>query len=679
MRALDLRIIPTSLIQATQMTVQLKISSPINACQIEVAYWEIYGMLCGGMRMRSWYFRGRNLVSRQAPIVPRQLCIGTAIYPSNVKHGGESHRHNTLSRLLQLLKEPSAIGMAQLKQIHSQTLRSIPRDHPQYLFLYSRILHFSSLADLHYATRFFNHFQNPNSFMWNTLIRAYARSTHFKDRAIELYRAMMENELVVPDKHTYPFVLKACAYMFYFFEGKQMHGHILKLGLESDIHVCNSLIHFYATCGYLDLAQIVFDKMFERSKVSWNVLIDSYVRVSEFDTALKLFIQMQNAYEPDNYTMQSVISACAGLGALSLGLWAHAYILKKSEMDMADDVLINTCLVDMYCKCGSLEIAEQVFESMPDKDVNSWNSMILGLAMHGKAEAALDCFTRMVKTQRFVPNSITFVSVLSACNHRGKVNEGLEYFDMMIKEYNIEPRLEHYGCLVDLLARAGRIEEALNLVSEMPMKPDAVIWRSLLDACCKQQASVELSEEMAQQIFESEGSDCSGVYVLLSKVYASARRWDNVGSLRQLMTDKGVTKEPGCSLVEIDGVTHEFFAGDTTHPQSEHIYKFLNVIDEKLESIGYAPDYSGAPMVDEIDDGRQSTLRLHSERLAIAFGLLNSKPGVPIRIFKNLRVCNDCHKVIKLISRIYNVEIIIRDRIRFHHFKDGTCSCKDYW
>ncbi|XP_028794473.1 pentatricopeptide repeat-containing protein At1g59720, chloroplastic/mitochondrial [Neltuma alba] len=638
-------------------------------------------MFCCGRRMRGWYLTtGNNVMSHhRAPIVPEQLYIGTVIYPNNVKRGGESLRHGSLPRLLQLLKGPSSIDMALLKQIHSQTLRSIPSSHPQFLFLYSRILHFSSLADLHYATRVFNHFQNPNSFMWNTLIRAYARSTHFKDRTMELYRAMMEDESVIPDNHTYPFVLKACAHLFYFFEGKQMHGHILKLGLESDIHICNSLIHFYASCGNLELAQIVFDKMFQRSKVSWNVLIDSYVRVGEFDTALKFFVQMQSAFEPDNYTMQSVISACAGLGALSLGLWAHAYILKKSEINMADDVLINSCLVDMYCRCGSLEIAEQVFESMPDKDVNSWNSMIFGVAMHGKAEAALDCFNRMVKTQTVSPNSITFVSVLSACNHSGKVIEGLEYFDRMIKEYDIEPRLEHYGCLVDLLARAGRIEEALNLVSEMPMKPDAVIWRSLLDACCKQQTSVELSEEMAKQIFESEGSVGSGVYVLLSKVYASARRWNDVGLLRKLMTDKGVIKEPGCSLVEIDGVTHEFFAGDTTHPQCKDIYKFLNVIDEKLKSIGYSPDYSGATMVDEIGDGKQSTLRLHSERLAIAFGLLNSKPGVPIRIFKNLRVCNDCHKVTKLISRIYNVEIIVRDRVRFHHFKDGTCSCKDYW
>ncbi|WJX88004.1 Pentatricopeptide repeat-containing protein, chloroplastic/mitochondrial [Trifolium repens] len=207
----------------------------------------------------------------------------------------------------------------------------------------------------------------------------------------------------------------------------------------------------------------------------------------------------------------------------------------------------------------------------------------------------------------------------------------------MTKEYNIEPSLVHYGCLVDLYARAGHIQEALNLVSEMPMKPDAVIWRSLLDACCKQHASVKLSEEMAKHVFESEVSVCGGAYLLLSKVYASASRWNDVGLVRKLMNDKGVSKEPGCSLIEINGVAHEFFAGDTTHPQSKDIHKFMNDIEEKLESIE-------APLIDDINEGKHNTMRLHSERLAIAFGILNSKPGMPITVFKNLRVCNDCHK-----------------------------------
>lgn len=514
--------------------------------------------------------------------------------------------------------------------------------------------------------------------MWNTLIRACAHNVNNKEQAIRLYMEMVEQGLVFPDKHTFPFVLKGCAYLFALSEGKQIHGHALKNGFGSDVYVNNSLIHFYASCGCLDVAEKVFVKMSERSLVSWNVLIEGFVQFGKFNYALNMFRELRNAFDPDGFTLQSVISACAGLGALSLGAWAHAYMLKKCDFDFSTDVLINNSLVDMYCKCGSLELAQQVFEGMRKRDLTSWNHMILGFSMHGQAEAAIGCFDKMIRTESFRPNSIAFVGLLSACNHKGMVSEGRLYFDMMINDYKIKPVLEHYGCLVDLLAHAGFIDEALDLVSMMPMRPDAVIWRSLLDACSKN-GSVELSEELAWQVLGSEGDIGSGVYMLLSRVYASASRWDDVGLVRKLMTDRGVRKEPGCSSIEINGVAHELFAGDTSHPQTKEIYQMLNVIDEKLVSIGYSPDYSQAPMVDELDETRQNSLRLHSERLAIALGLLKLQPGVPIRIFKNLRVCNDCHEVTKLISKIFNVEIIVRDRARFHHFKDGFCSCLGYW
>ncbi|KAL2558774.1 Pentatricopeptide repeat-containing protein [Forsythia ovata] len=202
----------------------------------------------------------------------------------------------------------------------------------------------------------------------------------------------------------------------------------------------------------------------------------------------------------------------------------------------------------------------------------------------------------------------------------------------------------------------------------MPIKPDAVIWRSLLDACCKTNMGLELSEELARQIMESEGDSCSGVYLLLSRVYAYENRWDEVGLIRKLMTDKGVTKEPGCSTIEINVVVHEFFAGDTSHPQTKEIYQQLDDIEERLKFVGHVPDSSQAPMVDDLDDEIGHSLRFHSERLAIAFGLWNSKQGIPICIFKNLQVCSDCHNVTKLISRVFNADIIVRDHIRFHHF-----------
>ncbi|OMO55094.1 hypothetical protein COLO4_36206 [Corchorus olitorius] len=601
-------------------------------------------------------------------LLPSQMSINTQNTPSFDRY----------SRLLQSLKQCTDIST--LKQIHAQALRSTSPHHPKNLFLYSQILRLYSFLDFNCALQLFNQLEpQHNSFMWNTLIRACAHNVNNKEQAIRLYQEMLEQAVVSPDKHTFPFVLKGCAYLFALSEGKQVHAHALKHGFGSDVYVNNSLIHFYASCGCLDLAEKVFVKMSERSLVSWNVLIECFVQFGQFNNAVNLFREMGNKFDPDGYTLQSVISACAGLGSSSLGAWAHAYLLKKCDFDLSSDVLINNSLVDMYCKCGSLELAQQVFERMPKRDITSWNHMILGLATHGQAEAAMGCFDKMIRTERFKPNSITFVAVLSACNHKGMVSKGRQYFDMMINEYNIKPVLEHYGCLVNLLARAGFIDEALDLVSTMPMRPDAVIWRSLLDACCKKNGSVELSEELARQVLESEGHIDSGVYVLLSRVYASASRWDDVGLVRKLMTDKGVTKEPGCSSIEINGVAHELFAGDTSHPQTTEIYQMLKVIDEKLASVGYLPDHSQAVMVDELDETRQHSLKLHSERLAIALGLLKLKPGMPIRIFKNLRVCNDCHEVTKLISRIFNVEIIVRDRSRFHHFKDGSCSCLDYW
>ncbi|KAK8563983.1 hypothetical protein V6N13_005800 [Hibiscus sabdariffa] len=605
-----------------------------------------------------------------APRPPQQLLPSKT---TDIPSAPSSDHH---SRLLFSLKRCS--DMSQLKQIHARTLRSTSPHHPKTFFLYSQILHFSSFHDFSYALKLFNQIENPNSFMWNTLIRACAHNVNNKEQAIRLYLEMLEQALVLPDKHTFPFVLKSSAYLFAFSEGKQVHAHALKHGFGSDVYLNNSLIHFYASCGCLDLAEKVFVKMSERSLVSWNALLEGFVQFGKFDSALNLFGEMRKTLDPDGYTLQSVVSACAGLGALSLGMWVHAYLLKMCDFDLSVDVFINNALVDMYCKCGSLELARQVFEGMLKRDLTSWNHMILGFAMHGKAEAAIGCFHEMIRTESFRPNSITLIGVLSACNHKGMVSEGRRYFDMMVTDYKIKPALEHYGCLVDLLARAGFIDEALDLVSTMPMRPDAVIWRSLLDACSKKNGSVGLSEELAREVVES-GDIGSGVYVLLSRVYASAGQWDDVGLVRKLMTDKGVMKEPGCSSIEIDGVTHELFAGDTSHPQTNEMYQMLEVIDEKLESVGYSPDYSQAPLIDEHNETRQRSLRLHSERLAIALGLLKLQPGTPIRIFKNLRVCNDCHEVTKLISRVFNVEIIVRDRARFHHFKDGLCSCSDYW
>ncbi|ONK64832.1 uncharacterized protein A4U43_C07F30430 [Asparagus officinalis] len=377
-------------------------------------------------------------------------------------------------------------------------------------------------------------------------------------------------------------------------------------------------------------------------------------------------------------------SARAAAGVSISRLWAHAFMMNRSGgggrgKDVLDDVLINNSLLDLYSKCGLSGWLVR-FSTGCARDVPSWNSMILGCATHGRVRESLDLFEDLCAADGLKPNSITFVAVLSACKHGGLVNEGRRYFGLMTNELGLEPELEHFGCMVDLLARAGFISEALDVVNEMNCKPDAVIWRCILDACCKKNVGIDLSSSVAQKAIEAGDEHAnSGTYVLLSKVYALANRWDDVGSVRKIMSERGIRKEPGCSSIEIDGLVHEFIAGDTSHPQSDEIYAKMGEVEDKLASVGYRPDSSQAPMVAGVEGVKSGSLKFHSERIAIAFGLLNAKKGMPIRVLKNLRVCGDCHTMTKLISRAYDVEIVVRDRTRFHHFKDGSCSCMDYW
>ncbi|KAH7572387.1 hypothetical protein JRO89_XS04G0247400 [Xanthoceras sorbifolium] len=486
---------------------------------------------------------------------------------------------------------------------------------------------------------------------------------------------------------------------------KQIHAHILKLGLESDAFVHTSLINMYAQNGDLDSARLVFDKsslrdavsytalisgyaskgclddakqLFDempvRDVVSWNAMIAGYAQHGRYQEALAFFQEIRNEnIMPNESTMVTVLSACARLGALDLGKWIHVYIDKNFQK--LNNVSLWTSLVDMYAKCGNIEAAQQVFNAMDSKNVASWNAMISGLAMHGNANKALKLFSRMI-SEGFKPDDITFVGVLSACNHAGLLDLGRQYFSSMIEDYKISPKLQHYGCMIDLLGRAGLFDEAEALMKTMEMKPDGAIWTSLLGAC-RDHGRVELGESVAKHLFELEPEN-PGAYVLLSNIYAGAGRWDDVARIRTRLNDKGMKKVPGCSSIEVDSVVHEFLVGDKVHPQSKEIYKMLDEIDTLLEKYGFVPDTSEV-LYDMDEEWKEGALSYHSEKLAIAFGLISTKPGTTIRIVKNLRVCGNCHSATKLISKIFNREIIARDRNRFHHFKNGSCSCNDYW
>jgi pentatricopeptide repeat protein len=312
---------------------------------------------------------------------------------------------------------------------------------------------------------------------------------------------------------------------------------------------------------------------------------------------------------------------------------------------------------------------------MPERDVVSWNTMIAGYGMHGQGEDALGLFSKMQQTC-INPDSITFVCVLSACSHTGLLEEGWEYFYCMSRDYCITPKMQHYACMIDLLGRAGCLKDAQDFIEKMPYKPSASVWGSLLGAC-RVHNNIQVGEYVAERLFDLD-PEKAGYYVLLSNIYAAAGRWDDVSKVRTMMKDRGIKKMPGCSLVEVKNKVHAFNVGDKSHPQSEKIYAMLNSLAKQMEEAGYIPD-TNFVLHDVEEEVKEHMLYSHSEKLAIAFGLINTSPGTTIRITKNLRVCGDCHNATKFISKIVRREIIVRDANRFHHFKDGSCSCRDYW
>lgn len=428
----------------------------------------------------------------------------------------------------------------------------------------------------------------------------------------------------------------------------------------------------------IHLARKLFDNMPQRNVISCSCMIHGYVSCGEYKAALSLFrsLQTMDGHQiiPNEFTMTSVLSACARLGALQHGKWVHAYI---DKFGMKIDVVLGTSLIDVYAKCGNIERAKFIFDNMclQDKDVMAWSAMIAALAMHGLSNESLRLFEKMIN-DGVRPNAVTFVGVLCACVHGGLVTEGNQYFKRMREVYGVSPMIQHYGCMVDLYSRAGRIQDAWDMVKSMPMEPDVMIWGALLSGA-RMHGDIETCEISIKKLIELDPKN-SGAYVLLSNVYAKMGRWGEVRYLRDLMEARGIKKVPGCSLVEIDGVLQEFYAGDDCHPEIQNIYRMLEEIMKSLEKHGYVRNTSEV-LLDLDEEGKEFALSVHSEKLAVAYCFLRTSPGTTIRIVKNLRICKDCHVVMKMISKEFDREIVVRDCNRFHHFKDGMCSCKDYW
>ncbi|CAK7332007.1 unnamed protein product [Dovyalis caffra] len=451
---------------------------------------------------------------------------------------------------------------------------------------------------------------------WTSSISRQCRNGQLHQAASQLTQMRLLE--ISPNHVTFITLLSCCA--DFPSQGKSfgplLHAYVRKLGFDTcNLMVGTALVDMYAKCGHVDLASVCFDELKEKNSVSWNtmidgfmrngkireaiklfdempergviswtVLIDGFVKKGHFEEALKCFRKMQvSKVEPDRVTIVTVLSACANLGALGLGLWAHRYALKKG---FRSDVKISNSLIDMYSRCGSAELARQVFEKMGERTLVSWNSIIGGLAANGFTEEALEHFDLMQK-QGLKPNGVSFTGALTACSHAGLVDEGLKYFDIMERVHKISPRIEHYGCIVDLFSRAGRLEDAMDVIENMPMKPNEVVVGSLL-AACRIYGDVKLAERLMNHLVDLDpGADSN--YVLLSNIYAAVGRWDGACKQRMAMKALGIQKKPGFSSIEIGCDIHEFVAGDKSHNEAEHIYSMLELLCFDLTSCGYVP------------------------------------------------------------------------------------------
>lgn len=479
-----------------------------------------------------------------------------------------------------------------------------------------------------------------------------------------------------PNKYTYPFVLKACAGIMDLRLGQAVHGSVVTLGFCYDTHVLNTMVHMYCSCeNGIDFGEKLFDEMPKCEPVSWSVMIGGFVRWGMSSEAVSLFRRMQIAgVKPDEFTMVMVLSACTDMGALELGRWVESYV-EKEKIEKTSELC--NALIDMYAKCADVDKALRLFRNMSKskRTTVSWTSMIVGMAMHGRGLEAVSLFKEM-RRAGVAPDDVAFIGLLNACSHSGLVKEGKRYFNSMTNDFGITPRIEHYGCMVDLLSRAGQVKEAMEFVHRMPIEPNPVIWRTLITAC-RVHSELNLGERITKELITDEPMHDSN-YVLLSNIYAKMLNWEMKSTVREVMEKKGISKVPGSTMIELDDGIYEFVAGDKSHGQYEKIYEMVDEMEKEMKRAGYVTTTSEV-LLDIDEEDKEGALNTHSEKLAIAFGLLKTPRGTTIRIVKNLRVCTNCHTATKFISNIYNREILVRDRNRFHHFKDGFCSCKDFW
>ncbi|KAL4565141.1 hypothetical protein LXL04_029226 [Taraxacum kok-saghyz] len=563
-------------------------------------------------------------------------------------------------------------NMEDLKQSHSLILKLGLLSSS---FCTSNLISISALShfgSMDYACSIFHQIDCPNSFQFNTMIRGHIKDTNL-DEAIVFYNQMLEMG-IHPNNFTYPSLLKGCSYLQRLEEGMQLHGHVFKTGLQDDVFVQNSLINMYGKCREITKSCTIFNQMedLDRNSATWSTIMSAYVNKEMWGECLEMFRELSSRkdWRAEESILVSVLSSCINLNALDLGRSTHGFLIRNLS---GLNVIIETTLLDFYLKGGFLETGLLIFERMKVKNQWSYSVMISGLAFHGYGTEALRVFSEM-REKGFEPDGVVYISVLTACSHAGLVKDGFTLFEKM-KEDKIEPTIEHYGCLVDAMGKVGKVREAFEFIKSMPMEANEVILYSLLGACWVHQ-DLELGVKIGKKVVEL-NPQTNGAYVILSNIYAKSQRWELVGLTRKEIAQNAV-KTHGFSFIEVKRKVYKFVSNDILWAKCEGVSNILTQMQWQLKFEGYFPDLSEV-LHDVDEDEKRERLSRHSQKLAIAFGLIHTSKDSSIRIVRTMRMCKDCHTFTKMISSIYERRIVVRDRNRFHCFENGACSCKDYW
>ncbi|KAL8138061.1 hypothetical protein V2J09_004062 [Rumex salicifolius] len=558
-----------------------------------------------------WKFRASSLSTRMQTSLSNtdeedladekgMLCEGWGFFHGN----GIPHYHELLLRCVELSQ------VREGRIVHAHFLKSEFKGNA--VIQNSLLNMYAKCGGLDETRKQFNAMPCRDTVSWTMMISAYSLN-QLPTEALELFPPMLSHGLK-PNHFTLSSLLKACGAIPSLKDGIQIHAFCFKYGFD----------------GCMDNAELLFEGLTTKNDVSWNAMIAGYARCEEGEKALNLFREMQRiSYKSSHFTYSSIFSACSSTGALEQGKWVHAHMIKSGVKLIG---FAGNTLLDMYAKAGSIVDARKVFDRLLEKDVVSWNSILTGYAQHGLGKETIETFQHMLKNG-IQPNSITFLSILTACSHSGLLAQGRYYFSLM-RKYSIEPKPEHCVAIVDLLGRAGLFDQVKDFLSDIPIKPTSAIWGAVIGAC-RMHKNVEFGAYAADQLFVLNPHE-SGPYVILANIYASAGKWHEVAKVRKMMRDNGIKKEPAFSWVEIGNAVHVFVANDQTHPEKEQIYTMWGEISRKIKEMGYVPDTSHV-LLNVDDKEREANLQHHSEKLALAFSLLNTTPRSTIIIKKNVQ------------------------------------------